>query len=118
MRLEFYRKLPDMDAAKLQLSAAQKIQREIWRHSVSTSRQQEAHVDAAKLLLPALNEMIDITTTRTMAMEMHPPVIIFILPSAWRWRARCSPATRWPKVRRTTGSTCSASRSLWLSRFM
>ena len=57
-----------MDAAKLQLSAAQKIQREIWRHSVSTSRQQEAHVDAAKLLLPALNEMIDITTTRTMAM--------------------------------------------------
>jgi len=78
-RLEFYRKLPDMDAAKLQLSAAQKIQGEIWRHSVSTSRQQEAHVDAAKLLLPALNEMIDITTTRTMAMEMHPPVIIFIL---------------------------------------
>jgi hypothetical protein len=29
------------------------------------------------LLLPALNEMIDITTTRTMAAESHPPMIIF-----------------------------------------
>ena len=31
------------------------------------------------LLLPALNAMIDITTTRTMAGQMHPPMIIFAL---------------------------------------
>jgi len=30
-------------------------------------------------LLPALNEMIDITTTRTMAARMHPPNVIFAL---------------------------------------
>jgi hypothetical protein len=30
-------------------------------------------------VLPALNEMIDITTTRTMAAQMHPPAIIFVL---------------------------------------
>jgi hypothetical protein len=29
------------------------------------------------LLLPALNHMIDITTTRAMALELHPPLIIF-----------------------------------------
>jgi hypothetical protein len=29
------------------------------------------------LLLPALNQMIDITTTRTMALQLHPPLIIF-----------------------------------------
>jgi hypothetical protein len=29
------------------------------------------------LVLPALNAMIDITTTRTMAGKMHPPMIIF-----------------------------------------
>jgi hypothetical protein len=31
------------------------------------------------LLLPALNAMIDITTTRTMATQMHPPTIIFVM---------------------------------------
>jgi hypothetical protein len=31
------------------------------------------------LLLPALNEMIDITTTRLMATRVHPPGIIFAM---------------------------------------
>ena len=38
-----------------------------------------ASPDAAKLLLPALNEMIDITSTRQNAFHMHPPAIIFLL---------------------------------------
>ena len=29
------------------------------------------------LLLPALNAVIDIATTRTMAMQMHPPTVVF-----------------------------------------
>jgi hypothetical protein len=29
------------------------------------------------LLLPALNSMIDITTTRTMALQTHPPLEVF-----------------------------------------
>jgi hypothetical protein len=33
------------------------------------------------LLLPALNEMIDITTTRTMATKIHPPPVILALLS-------------------------------------
>ena len=33
----------------------------------------------AILLMPALNEMIDITTTRTVATQNHPPAIIFQL---------------------------------------
>jgi len=31
------------------------------------------------LLLPALNQMIDITTTRTMALQLHPPTIIYTM---------------------------------------
>jgi len=31
------------------------------------------------VLLPALNVMIDITTTKTMAAQMHPPKIIFVV---------------------------------------
>ena len=37
---------------------------------------QEAHPDAAKLLLPALNAMIDITTTRLLVARIHPPTTI------------------------------------------
>ena len=66
-RLAVYRKLPDIAAAKEALAEANKLQGEIWRQSVIASRAQDAHADAGKLLLPALNQMIDITTTRTMA---------------------------------------------------
>jgi hypothetical protein len=31
------------------------------------------------LLLPALNEMIDITTTRAVANQNHPPLVVFLL---------------------------------------
>jgi hypothetical protein len=31
------------------------------------------------LLLPALNEMIDITTTRAMATQMHPPIVVYLM---------------------------------------
>ena len=43
------------------------------------TRQVNAHPEAAKLLLPALNDMIDITTTPTTASRIHPPLIIFSL---------------------------------------
>ena len=34
---------------------------------------------AAVLLLPALNQMIDITATRTMTGQIHPPLIIYVM---------------------------------------
>ena len=42
-------------------------------------RAEGAPPQAAIVLLPALNAMIDITTTRTMATELHPPRIIFVI---------------------------------------
>jgi hypothetical protein len=76
-RLEVYRRFPDIEAVKAELSKSAKIQMEIWAQAVAASRLPAAHPDAAKLLLPALNAMIDITTTRTMATRTHPPRIIF-----------------------------------------
>ncbi len=38
-----------------------------------------ASPDACRLLLPALNQMIDITTTRTAAAQIHLPLIIFAM---------------------------------------
>jgi hypothetical protein len=79
MRIAVYHKLPDIDAAKEELGKANTLQQEIWRQAVAAVRAADAPPQAAILLLPALNAMIDITTTRAMAMHMHPPPIIFVI---------------------------------------
>jgi hypothetical protein len=76
-RLETYRRLPDMRASESEMAKSKKLQNEIWRAAVNSSRNPESHPDAGKLLLPAVNKMIDIKTTRTMALQAHPPVIIY-----------------------------------------
>lgn len=78
-RLAVYRKLPDLDAARAELARSEELQHEIWTRAVAATRDPGVHVDAAKLLLPSLNAMIDITTTRTMAARIHPPAIIYAL---------------------------------------
>jgi hypothetical protein len=78
-RLAVYQKFSDPAAAKEELAKANTQQGEIWRQAVTAARAVDAHPDAGKLLLPALNDMIDITTTRTMATQMHPPAIVFVL---------------------------------------
>ena len=76
-RLETYRRLPDMEAARVEIAESKKIQREIWNKAVAATQSGDSHPDAGKLLLPALNDMIDITTTRGMALQNHPPNIIY-----------------------------------------
>ena len=78
-RLKTYRLLPNMKAASLEMVNSKKIQEEIWTESVTATREKSAHPAAAWVLLPALNSMIDIMTTRTMALQVHPPRIIFAL---------------------------------------
>jgi hypothetical protein len=74
-RVEVYRALPDAAAARDALVRADRLQREIWTESVEAAR--EAPPPAAMLLLPAVNTMIDITTTRTVALQTHPPLLVF-----------------------------------------
>ena len=78
-RLEVYRKLPDIEAARSELVRSNQLQGEIWSQAVAAGRMSEAPPAANMLLLPALNQMIDITTTRTMAAQVHPPMVIFVL---------------------------------------
>jgi hypothetical protein len=77
-RLETYRKLPDISAAEKELARSMKLQGQIWIEAVSATRD-SGWAPAAMLLLPALNQMIDITTTRTMATKVHPPRIVFVM---------------------------------------
>jgi hypothetical protein len=78
-RIDVYRKLPDIATAKESLAKANELQGQIWRQAVAASRAEGAPAAAAILLLPALNAMIEITTTRTMATQMHPPVVVFVM---------------------------------------
>jgi hypothetical protein len=78
-RLEIFRKVPDIEAVESELAKSPQIQKEIWNQAVAATRSSNSHAEASKLLLPALNEMINITTTRTMAARIHPPLIIFAL---------------------------------------
>lgn len=78
-RIEAYRKFPDIAAVRASLAKANELQGHIWRQAVAAIRAEGAPLAATMLLLPALNAMIDITTTRTMAMQMHPPTVVFVM---------------------------------------
>lgn len=77
-RIRTYQLLPDVDAAKEELALSIKLQDEIWKASVAAC-QIKKDPATTSLLITALNQMFDITTTRTMAAHMHPPIIIFVL---------------------------------------
>lgn len=78
-RITTYQKLPDIAAALAELERSIALQDRIWSHAVAAVRQEGSHPAAAMLVLPSLNEMIDITTTRTRAARAHPPRIIYWL---------------------------------------
>jgi hypothetical protein len=75
-RLAVYRASPDIAASRAALVRAAELQREIWANAVAASTGSQP---ATMLLLPALNEMFDITTTRAAADETHAPRVIFVL---------------------------------------
>jgi uncharacterized protein YneF (UPF0154 family) len=77
-RVETYRKIPDLEAAYAEVARSGKMQREIWKSAVAATL--EAPTQAAPmLLLPALNEMFDIMTSRVDATKNHPPLVIHLL---------------------------------------
>jgi hypothetical protein len=57
--------------------ATQQLQREIWARAVAATRGEPPV--RAQLLLPALNDMIDVTTSRAVAGQTHAPVPIVVL---------------------------------------
>jgi hypothetical protein len=75
-RLAAYRALPDVQAETALFAQASALQREIWAQAVRAAHDLPP---APALLLPALHEMFDVTTARSMAARTHPPSVIFYL---------------------------------------
>lgn len=78
-RASVYRDAADTAAVETKLREAAGLQERLWAEAVAACRRPEAPASAAMLLLPALNTMMDMTTTRAVAMQNHPPKIIYIL---------------------------------------
>ena len=72
-RIEVHRALPDMEASNAHSARAVALQSEIWSDSVAALADKPL---AAALVLPALNTMIDITTTRAILLRTHTPAIV------------------------------------------
>lgn len=77
-RLETYRKVPDLAAVAAELDRTARLQGEIWKMAVDQGRGEGGNVVVLGLL-PALNQMFDIVTTRTMAAQTHPPTTLFVM---------------------------------------
>jgi hypothetical protein len=78
-RIATYRALPDIEGARHALALSRELQDEIWEQAVAATRPPGVRPDAAMLLVPALNDMFDITTARAAATQIHPPAIVYVM---------------------------------------
>ena len=77
-RLAIYRALPDIELAKEEFQRSSAIQSRIWSRAVTATKEVGSPA-VTSLILSNLNDMIDITLTRMVATQTHPPVVIFVV---------------------------------------
>jgi hypothetical protein len=77
-RLAMYRTFSKsgLDAAQAEYARAAALQQRIWTEAVAACRDVPS---ATVVVLPALNAMFDIATTRLAATQMHPPGIVYVV---------------------------------------
>jgi len=79
IRASVYSDIGDAAGTKSKIDGTERLQKDIWAGTLAAGRRPDTQGHAMMLLVPALNDMIDITTTRTAATQNHPPSVIFIL---------------------------------------
>ncbi|WP_373505813.1 hypothetical protein [Aestuariivirga sp.] len=78
-RLAAYQDSSGIESFNEAFGKSKLVQSEIWKLAVAAGQQPDAPPAANMLLLPAINNMIDITSTRATAMLFHPPLPIFAM---------------------------------------
>jgi hypothetical protein len=77
-RLAFYKDLGINRAKALdELGLSEKLQTKIWSESLVAAKQGSSP-PVLTLIVGSLNDMIDITTTRLVALQTHPPMPIYV----------------------------------------
>jgi hypothetical protein len=77
-RLAVTRDIPDMKAVNADLKRSSILQRKVWKEAVEAS-QRISSPATQMLVLSALNQMIDITTIRTVGIISHIPAVVLAL---------------------------------------
>jgi hypothetical protein len=77
-RIHFYDRLINPEAVINELKTTEKLQNEIWEFVINSTKESK-ETTSRILLIPALNEMIDIVTTRSVAAQSHTSVLIFLV---------------------------------------
>jgi hypothetical protein len=77
-RMTFYRELLNLHVARAERRYSAQLQEQIWNDALAAA---DASRDyrATLLVVPALNEMFDITISRDAALRTHLPLAIFVL---------------------------------------
>jgi len=76
-RLEVERKIPDLNAVRAALDRSATLQSSLWKRVVAAAK--DVGPAEKSLVLASLNETIDITTDRTVALIAHPPSAVFAM---------------------------------------
>jgi hypothetical protein len=79
VRITAYQKSHDLTTAEHELVLVKQAQKELWKTTIAATSSVSGHPEGGKLLLPAVNQMIDVANNRMMAMRTHPPAAIFAL---------------------------------------
>jgi hypothetical protein len=77
-QMEIVRSAGNQDAVLAGMARLSLIQEEIWEPLVHAARTDKS-LPLAQVVLPPANEMFDLSTTRFMAAQQHPPVAVFLL---------------------------------------
>lgn len=74
-RIAVYQVLPDVEASHAKEAVATGLQQDIWTSALAALK--ESPPQATIVVVPALNQMFDISTSRKIAMLSHTPVLVF-----------------------------------------
>ena len=77
-RIAVYRTFSNsgLEAAKAEYARSTALQQDIWTQAVAACRETPS---ATVVVLPALNAVFDIATTRLAATQMHPPGVVYVV---------------------------------------
>jgi hypothetical protein len=76
-RLAVYEKITDFDAANEALALSSDLQRKVWSKAIEATND-EGPAEKS-LVLTSVNQMIDISTVRTVALTAHPPLVFYAM---------------------------------------
>jgi hypothetical protein len=77
-RIRVFKTPRDDEATNRSVAEAESLQRQIWTKIIESAQRDQSQ-NVARVVVPAINEMIDITTVRTVALYTRIPAAILLL---------------------------------------